>query len=167
MVYRKKNKGFTLVELLVVVAIIATLSVIGLIIFTGAQANARDARRRMDIDAIARVIETARVPATVSYLSLPAAGFSTGVVPVDSTTAKYCIRTSTAVTALGLPTAWAADSPCPTLPVAVAGESAWTSIPSTGLAAGRGTQPFVANTISWRVCARLETNVFYCKPSSQ
>ena len=37
--------GFTLVELLVVVAIIAVLSVIGITIFTGVQKNARDARR--------------------------------------------------------------------------------------------------------------------------
>lgn len=163
-----KNKGFTLVELLVVVAIIAILSVIGLTVFSGSQANARDARRKADIDAIAKVIETTRAPGTVYYLSLPASGFSTEAAPVDSTTAKYCIKTSTATT-VGEPTQWLATDACPTLPTPASGESVWTVIPSTGLAAGTGTAPFVTSTISWKVCARLESGsgAVYCKPSSQ
>lgn len=52
-----KKTGFTLVELLVVIAIIAVLSVIGITVFSGIQKNARDARRRADIDAIAKAFE--------------------------------------------------------------------------------------------------------------
>ncbi len=52
-----KNKGFTLIELLVVIAIIAVLSTIGFAVFSGVQKGARDAKRRSDIDAIAKALE--------------------------------------------------------------------------------------------------------------
>lgn len=52
-----KFKGFTLVELLVVISIIAVLSVVGMALFTSAQKNARDARRRLDIKAIHNALE--------------------------------------------------------------------------------------------------------------
>ncbi|MBU1000240.1 prepilin-type N-terminal cleavage/methylation domain-containing protein, partial [Patescibacteria group bacterium] len=48
------SKGFTLVELLVVISIIAILSVIGIVVFTGVQKGARDAKRKADINAIAK-----------------------------------------------------------------------------------------------------------------
>lgn len=50
-------QGFTLIELLVVISIIAILSVIGVTIFVGAQKNARDSKRRADIDAISNALE--------------------------------------------------------------------------------------------------------------
>lgn len=43
------SKGFTLVELLVVISIIAILSVVGLVGMTGAQKQARDSTRRNDL----------------------------------------------------------------------------------------------------------------------
>lgn len=52
-----KFKGFTLIELLVVISILAILSVIGLTIFSGAQRNARDGKRREDVNAIAKALE--------------------------------------------------------------------------------------------------------------
>lgn len=51
------KSGFTLVELMVVISIIAILSVVGVTVFTGIQKNARDSRRKSDIDAIAKTLE--------------------------------------------------------------------------------------------------------------
>lgn len=172
-------RGFTLVELLVVVAIIAILSVIGLTLFTSAQANARDARRKSDIDAIANALETTRSPGVVYYTNLPTSGFSGGAVPMDNNNSasapNYCVRTSTlaGVPADPLAANWGSGVSCPTSPAAtqtaaVSGESTWTTIPSAGLAASTTAgSPFYTSTISFKVCARLETNAFYCKPSSQ
>lgn len=54
------KKGFTLVELLVVISIIAILSVIGVVIFTNVQKSARDAKRRGDLKAIVNALEIYR-----------------------------------------------------------------------------------------------------------
>lgn len=50
------RQGFTLVELLVVVSIIAILSVIGITVFSSAQKGARDAKRREDMIALKNAI---------------------------------------------------------------------------------------------------------------
>lgn len=52
-----KNSGFTIIELLVVITILAILAVIGFSTFAGMQASARDAKRKADIDAIAKAYE--------------------------------------------------------------------------------------------------------------
>jgi prepilin-type N-terminal cleavage/methylation domain-containing protein len=57
MKYLSNEKGFTLVELLVAIAIVAILAVIGLTVFSGLQASARDTKRRADVDAIAAALE--------------------------------------------------------------------------------------------------------------
>lgn len=53
----KSGAGFTLVELLIVISIIAILTVIGLTTYAGVQKNARDARRKDDLRAIKVALE--------------------------------------------------------------------------------------------------------------
>lgn len=51
------KKGFTLVELMVVISIISILSVIGLTVFGGVQQSARNAKRKADLNSIAVALE--------------------------------------------------------------------------------------------------------------
>lgn len=49
--------GFTLIELMVVIAIIGLLMAAGLVSYTSAQKNARDAKRQADINAVGQAME--------------------------------------------------------------------------------------------------------------
>jgi prepilin-type N-terminal cleavage/methylation domain-containing protein len=52
MVSLKKQKGFTIVELLIVIIIIGILATLVIVTFTGIQAKARDSKRQTDLNAI-------------------------------------------------------------------------------------------------------------------
>jgi len=54
---RTKRKGFTLLELLVVITIIGLLSSVGLASYTRAQARARDAKRQSDLSSLRNSLE--------------------------------------------------------------------------------------------------------------
>lgn len=56
-----KEKGFALIELLVVISIIAVLSVIGMTVFSGVQNNARNTKVSADFNAIYKNIDIARM----------------------------------------------------------------------------------------------------------
>ncbi len=60
----KTNKGFTLIELLVVIAIIAILAGLVLVRVGSASADARNAKRRSDLNQIRTAIEQARNAST-------------------------------------------------------------------------------------------------------
>ncbi len=92
------QKGFTLVELLIAITILAILAVIGVTTYSGLQTNARNARRKADIDAIVKAIEVHYNQTTNqfcpggagTYCAPVAAWFSGGTVPVDpGTSAAY------------------------------------------------------------------------------
>lgn len=51
------QKGFTLIELMVVIAIVAVLSTIGAVVYTGTQKVSRDAKRIGDVKEIQKALE--------------------------------------------------------------------------------------------------------------
>lgn len=76
--------GFTLVELLVVISIIAILSVLGISLFSGVQQKARDTERRAEINAIKDALEQRFDAAAGIYPGpLQATWFANGVIPSD------------------------------------------------------------------------------------
>lgn len=76
-----RRKGFTLIEVLVTVSIIAILSSIGLATFTNSQKRARDARRQADLESVRSALELYRS-------DNPTLGYTTPA-GADGTNAKY------------------------------------------------------------------------------
>lgn len=144
-------KGFTLIELLIVVTIIGVLMVIAIVIFGNVQPGARDARRRSDLDAIGKALETAK-GGLETYLALANAQFASGVVPADpsSPTRVYCAWSTTA-------------NP----PVIQGNPAPWTTTcvaPYVTLAPG---QPLNLST-AWKVCTSMEGAAgVVCRQSQQ
>ncbi|OGE19386.1 hypothetical protein A3D83_04900 [Candidatus Daviesbacteria bacterium RIFCSPHIGHO2_02_FULL_41_10] len=102
------ERGFTLVEILVTITIVAILAVVGMVIMGAVQRNARDAQRIADINAIAKAMESNYA---ARYQGLQAPWFARGTFPVDpiyrffagqftcnasttSSTCKYCVLAS-------------------------------------------------------------------------
>lgn len=86
----KTSQGFTLVELMVVVTILAILSVVGFGVFTGAQKNARDSRRMVDMDEMAKLLEANyQAGQTNPYQAVSTGWYSTGSIPSDPGTYTY------------------------------------------------------------------------------
>jgi len=153
-------KGFTLVELLVVISIIAILSVIGMTIYTSVQTKSRDSRRKADINSIAEVMEV-NYGKTIAgeYQSLAASMFSAGVIPQDP------INTTAATT----------DSKCPTVCQYCVKQGATAQVAAACAATGivvvaEGTSPAPKGGLTnpyWTVCANLEGGSFYCRSNVQ
>lgn len=143
----KSIKGFTLIELLVVISIIAILSVVGITVFNSVQQNSRDARRKLDIDAIAKAFESNQNIISGQYIALSPSQFADNRIPTDplsdsgctqSGTRHYCYRGATT-------TNWTAN--CTTNSNAL----------STG-----NPSPSATNN-NWVVCACLESGGTYCR----
>lgn len=78
------QKGFTLVELMVAISIVAVLAAIGFTLFQTTQASARDAKRRADVDSMSTAMETRfNAESSVYPSTLDATWFSDRVVPTD------------------------------------------------------------------------------------
>ncbi len=89
------RNGFTLVELLIVIVVIALLVGIGSFAYTTAQAKARDSRRKQDLEAIKAALELARQDASGVYPST-LSGISSSylkVLPKDPKTGADYIYT--------------------------------------------------------------------------
>lgn len=77
----RSSKGFTLVELLVVISILAILGVIGITIFSGTQKGARDAKRKEDIVALSNAMEAQRDAQTGYLTTVQTSWFADGSIP--------------------------------------------------------------------------------------
>lgn len=144
-------KGFSLIELLVVVAIIGFLSAIGMAVYADVQARSRDAKRKADIDSIAKVLEIHKTDeADYQSLDLTWFGSSEGLPTTDPKGKPYCLSTSATSDPLST---WVACSDI---------SASWVPVDAGVPAAG---------ATSWRVCTFLEnpapTGEVYCRYSVQ
>jgi prepilin-type N-terminal cleavage/methylation domain-containing protein len=80
------NKGFTLVELMIGITIIAILSTVGYVVFSNIQKNARDAKRKEDVNAIAKAYEANY---SNQYNQLASSNFAIGSIPNDPRNVDY------------------------------------------------------------------------------
>lgn len=138
-----RNKGFTLVELLVVISIVAILATIGIASFSIAQQTARDGKAKADVTTFAKTIESSRDmtanPITYTYTTT---NLSTDfkVIPTGSN-AAYCVSGGNSViTDLNI------------------GDAAWTKTacpPNWGVV-NTSTSNLPTNHQYWKICAKLE-----------
>ena len=70
------KKGFTLIELMVVIAIISVLAVMGFATFRGLTPRGNDAKRRADIDAINKAFEANYNATSFTPYGAPSASWS-------------------------------------------------------------------------------------------
>lgn len=151
----KASQGFTLVELMIAIAIIAILATVGLTIYSGIQKNARDARRRADVDAIAKAFETNKASNAETYKALTVAMFASGSIPTDPSR-SYC-----------------ADGTPATGDALAADPAAWTSTDCKDAAGATILDGIVSATVpadtsyKWKVCASLESGTVFCKANQQ
>lgn len=90
---RKTNKrGFTLIELMVVIAIMAILAAVGLVVYSTAQKSGRVSKRVQDLSAIRTAVELYK-SANGKYPSPPAASFQclTSLTGANALTPTYMV----------------------------------------------------------------------------
>jgi prepilin-type N-terminal cleavage/methylation domain-containing protein len=83
-----KCRGFTIIELIVVIAVMGILLVLGVVNLSGSQASARDAERKTDIETIATHLETFYASGTDGSINVgtyPTTDAMTGTVAQQAT----------------------------------------------------------------------------------
>jgi type IV pilus assembly protein PilE len=80
----KNNKGFTLLEMLVVIGIISVLVGLGTTSYTTAQRKARDARRQSDLKTAQQVMEQCYSVNSFQYPAVSGTGTITATCPAPN-----------------------------------------------------------------------------------
>lgn len=137
----KKFKGFTLIELMVVIAVMSILALIGFGIYSGIQTSARDATRKADIDAIASAYEDGYNPTAGTYNYLTASQFT------NKDSQGQRIIPSAPV---GTPSYTWVDGPAPSPPPP-------NSVVNTS----------VCGSTCFKVCTQLSNGTTYCRNNQQ
>ncbi|HOX95888.1 MAG TPA: type II secretion system protein [Candidatus Woesebacteria bacterium] len=89
----KKRNGFTFVELLVVITIIAVIFAAGVVSYSAIAKNSRDARRRADLEAIRQALEMCRSIAGEYPLLIYQSG-STGTITCSDSNATVTMSST-------------------------------------------------------------------------
>lgn len=76
----KPSKGFTLIELMLVISILALMAAFSFSAFNNAQKNARDGKRISELEQIARALELNKDPVS-GYIFVTATQFANSVYP--------------------------------------------------------------------------------------
>lgn len=163
------SKGFTLIELMVVIAIIAILSMVGLGVFNGAQGSARDSRRLAEIDALSKNIESTRDPVSGIYIynsTLMEKDYNTNGGLADPGSYIYCQAGSSTSTppadAVYTAATWT-SSACPT-GYATIGGTGGTGSTTVNSVTGVTNDLTDASIKGWKVCAYFErSSKVFCK----
>ena len=74
----RRSNGFTIIELLIVVVVIAILAVLVLNSFSGVQDKARYARANDDMQVLKKAIMVARINTGLSLISITGSGYTAG-----------------------------------------------------------------------------------------
>jgi prepilin-type N-terminal cleavage/methylation domain-containing protein len=142
------SQGFTLVELLIVITILATLLTTGYIQFYGLNAKARNSARRADLYEVATALEVNKIP--TGYIPLEATQFSSFQWK-DPVGDSYCIGIGN-IPNPAVSSAWGENCPSGYLKVEP-------GVPGGGF-------------LKWKVCTFLESpedasKRVFCRSSSQ
>lgn len=140
---KNKNKGFTIVELLIVIVVIGILATLVIVTFTGIQQKAHDSQRQTDINAVdshleayyaesgnyptlAQVTDSTWVSTHMKGLdpdALLAPGSTTAIDSSTATKSKYSYAPTEGGTTACTATGTADDSACDTFKVSAMLES--------------------------------------------
>ncbi len=116
----KKNSGFTLIELMVVMAIIAILALMASALFKNAQIKARNSKRVSDMKAIQKALEQCYDPEMDQYPGVTSSCVLSNLkgneVPTDPKGGDYSITVSGTGYTITAP-AWEDDGKTTTSPV--------------------------------------------------
>jgi len=163
---RRAVSGFTIVELLIVIVVIAVLAAITIVAFNGVKDRAISASLKSDLNAASKAMELAKVDGADSYpSSLPASvkvssGNVLQMTAVTDSSKQYCLNAYGANNKVASisSTAGVQDALCPGVTVGVAvGGTAPTTPRGTNLLAG-----FVNWTVSGGMSYNSSTGELIC-----